>query len=191
MHMTFAAAVILVVLALYKLKKEKATAPPKKPYLWRDLPLYYYYLFLLIAVFLFICGLHNIYRWGNFVLMEEIVPFVLILFVLTVWNVICNSLKYGKVCYSVLGAILLLQICFLTYLIYENVKETSSENIENFRRGIANCNQALGSGKKEDLKKKIMEFNKSINPMKSFHVFTQDFEKITAPTNNHNDGVQP
>ncbi len=188
--MNFAAAIVLVMLVLYKIKSDTAKAAQGKPYHWRNWP-WCYSLFLIIAIFLFICGFYNIYFWGIGGLVKEIVSSAFIILVLTIWNVICNSLKYGKVCYSVMGAILFLQICLLTYLVFYSYNETSPENIEKFRHGIAHCHQSLVAGKKDELKEKITEFNKSTGTMKSFPVFAKEFEKITASVNNGNDGVKP
>lgn len=188
-HMNFAAGVILVVMALYRFEKERAKATPEKPCRW-----WYYlpsYLCLIIAIFLFTSVYDQICRWGFHTLMTEIVPPIFILFVLTVWGIICNFLKFGKIGYSILCAILLLLVSFSGYLIYTSFQNALSEDIANFRQGIANCNQALSSGKKEDLKKKIAEFDKTIGKIKSLPVLTREFEKITASVSNTNDGVQP
>lgn len=187
--MIFAAAVILVVLILYKFKNEKSAASPEKPYRWRDLPVYYS-LFLLIAAFLFISELIYIRFIISFMLIDEIIPAACTLGVLTVWCIICNFLKYGKTCYCILIAVLLLLICFPVYINYENSLEFSKENIETFRCGIANCNQALEAGKKEELKKKITEFINGMNHILSFREFTREFERNTASVSASTDGGQ-
>lgn len=184
--MKFAAAVLLILFVLYNFKKKKITTPSEKPYRWQDLPLYHY-LLLLLAFFLFICLTSSMYGWRKLFLIDEVVISAIILLVLTVWNIVCNSVKSTKLSYSILGAILLLQTGFITYMIYEN----SAEDIEAFRGGIANCSQALDSGRKEELKQLIMKFNKSTGKVISSSTLTREFEKITASINNRKKEAQP